>query len=72
MEDNAILFMLIWLAVKFIVDSISIAFIFWRLVHHSRRNGGGSHGGDIYFLIWIAMKFPIDIVFIILYCMNNL
>ena len=69
--SSGILFMCAWLAVKFMVDAISIVFIYWRLIHHVHRNGGG-HGGDFYFLFWISLKFPVDIIFIIVYYMNNL
>lgn len=69
--SSGILFCLIWLAVKFVVDFIGLIFIFWRLVHHIQPHGETTrHKGDAYFLGWLGVKFVMDIIFITLYCLE--
>jgi len=62
------LYFLFWLAVKFIVDLVSLVFIFWRLTHH-RNSRGEEHGhkGDFYYLLWLGIKFVIDSIMIVGY-----
>lgn len=59
------LYFLGWLAIKFVVDLVSIVFIFWRLTHHSQLQGSGKHKGDFYFLTWLGVKFVVDFASIV-------
>ena len=60
---NFAIFFSVWLGVKFVVDFISIIFIFWRLVHHIQPHGETvGHRGDAYFLGWLGVKFVVDII----------
>ena len=63
------LYFLGWLTIKFVIDFISIIFIFWRLVYKGSDGGTGKHKGDFYFLTWLGVKFVVDfasIVYIII------
>jgi len=63
--NNGDLYFLGWLVTKFVIDFISLIFIFWRLVYVRFAGKIGKHKGDFYFLAWLGVKFVVDFVSIV-------
>ncbi len=71
--DYSTIFMLFWLVLKVVVDTIGLIFIFWRLVHRSQPYSGKSrHKGDFYFISWLVIKFFVDGVFNYFWYVKNI